>query len=114
MNQEWLEEFQRLYAELIHHMNVGAAEMTARLMEGHLPLDIGILGALGQATADAQAVSLETCYRVLGLPRSASLDEVDHRYRTLAKRLHPDVAGPETAHLFQMVHEAYQRIRKGQ
>ena len=114
MDQEWLEEFQRLYIELIRHMNTGATEMTTRLMEGHMPLDFGILGALGQARADAQAQPLEACYRVLGLPPTASLDEVEHRYRELAKRLHPDVAGPETAHLFQMVHEAYRRIWKDQ
>lgn len=33
-------------------------------------------------------------YAVLGLPRDASQDEINHAYRTLMRRYHPDTSGP--------------------
>jgi preprotein translocase subunit Sec63 len=50
-------------------------------------------------------------YRVLGLDRSASDDEVKSRYRRLLHRLHPDTAGVAGSEfLLGMVVEAYRRI----
>ena len=52
-------------------------------------------------------------YRVLGLDRSASDDQIKKRYRELLHRLHPDTSGTEgTAWFFQMVLAAYEKIRK--
>jgi len=51
-------------------------------------------------------------YRILGLERSASEDEVKKRYRELVHVLHPDKSGtPGTALFFQMVTAAYERIK---
>jgi len=51
-------------------------------------------------------------YRILGLERSASEDEVKKRYRELVRVLHPDKSGtPGTALFFQMVTAAYERIK---
>jgi len=51
-------------------------------------------------------------YRVLGLDKSASDDEVKKRYRELLYRLHPDTAGFEgTSFLLQMVLAAYEMIK---
>jgi hypothetical protein len=52
-------------------------------------------------------------YRILGLERSASDDEVKKRYRELLHVLHPDKSGtPGTGHFFQLVMAAYEAIRK--
>ena len=50
-------------------------------------------------------------YRVLGLDRSASDDDVKHRYRELLHKLHPDTAGVDgTETLLQLVMVAYSQI----
>jgi len=52
-------------------------------------------------------------YRILGLERSASEDEVKKRYRELVRVLHPDKSGtPGTALFFQMVTAAYEQIKR--
>jgi len=52
-------------------------------------------------------------YQILGLDKSASDEEVKHRYRELVKRLHPDTAGFEgTTFLLQLVLAAYELIRQ--
>ena len=49
-----------------------------------------------------------THYEVLGLPETASLEEIKKQYRTLARKYHPDVnTGPEAARLFSSLAEAY-------
>ena len=62
---------------------------------------------------------IEECYRILGVPPDASLDEVKQRYRTLAKLYHPDAYGSgvskslskdEAAEHFRKVTEAYKAI----
>ena len=50
-------------------------------------------------------------YRLLGLERTASDDEVKKRYREFLMKLHPDTAGIQgTDFLLQMVMAAYQQI----
>ncbi|MDY6916854.1 MAG: J domain-containing protein [Chloroflexota bacterium] len=62
-------------------------------------------GAAGQSGVDP--------YRILGLDRSASDDEVKHRYRELLLKLHPDTAGVEgTETLLQLVMVAYSQIER--
>jgi DnaJ-class molecular chaperone len=95
LDTEWFKDLNRLYARLAEHLALGVEElMGLALRPGHRP------------------TSLEACYQLLGLTPEASLEEVKRRYRELAMRLHPDVAGPETAYLFQMVTQAYQQIRQ--
>jgi len=52
-------------------------------------------------------------YRVLGLDKSASDEEIKRRYRELLMKLHPDTAGVQgTDFLLQMMIAAYQQIAK--
>lgn len=64
-------------------------------------------GAKGQGQPAADP------YRILGLDRSATDDEVKKRYRELARKLHPDTSGTEgTSMFFQMVQVAFEMIRR--
>ena len=52
-------------------------------------------------------------YRVLGLEKTATDDQVKKRYREMVGKLHPDTAGVKgTEFLFQLVTAAYQQISK--
>lgn len=52
-------------------------------------------------------------YRVLGLEKTATDEEVKKRYRELLMKLHPDTAGVRgTDFLLQMMLMAYQQIAK--
>jgi DnaJ-class molecular chaperone len=52
-------------------------------------------------------------YRILGLDRSASDEEVKKRYHELLRKLHPDTSGVQgTEFLFQTVMAAFQLIAK--
>ncbi|MDO4613863.1 MAG: molecular chaperone DnaJ [Actinomycetaceae bacterium] len=49
-------------------------------------------------------------YEVLGVSRDASQDDIKKAYRKLARKLHPDVAGPGSEEAFKEVSVAYQTL----
>ncbi len=51
-------------------------------------------------------------YRVLGVPPGAPMEEVKAAYRRLAKRHHPDAAGPDQLARFLTVQAAYETIAR--
>lgn len=51
-------------------------------------------------------------YKVLGLEKTASNNEIKQRYREIMNKLHPDKAGQEMAFLAALVNVAYQTICK--
>lgn len=113
MDENWFAEFNRLYNQLTEHVSKGVEKAVLSLMSD-LPLgpvSQAFLGKLGQV-GPPRDMPLDDCYRMLGLEPTASGEDVEHRYRELVKRLHPDAAGAETAHLFQMVTLAYHEISK--
>jgi curved DNA-binding protein len=51
-------------------------------------------------------------YKILGVPRSASADEVKRAYRKLARKFHPDVSKEKNAEArFKEVQEAYEVLK---
>jgi len=84
-------------------------EMLADMMKqmgGMSGMDFGRLsGMVGQKPGfDA--------YKILGLDKSASDEEVKKRYNELLKKLHPDTSGVQgTEFLFQMVMAAFEMIK---
>lgn len=53
-------------------------------------------------------------YDVLGVPESASQDEVQEAYRRLAKAYHPDRSGDDTAARFRAVQEAWEVLGRAE
>lgn len=47
-------------------------------------------------------------YKVLGISKDASQDEIKKAFKSLALKYHPDKNGEKTADDFKMIHEAYQ------
>jgi DnaJ-domain-containing protein 1 len=105
------EELGRMSQQLVQ--GVLTPDMVASVMcimqgaMGTIGFDMGkISGMLGQQPGVDP-------YRVLGLERSASDEEVKKRYRELVHVLHPDKSGtPGTVTFFQMVQAAFQSISK--
>jgi DnaJ-domain-containing protein 1 len=51
-------------------------------------------------------------YQVLGLDKSATDEEVKHRYREMMGKLHPDKAGQEMTFLATLINTAYEMIKR--
>jgi DnaJ domain len=58
-------------------------------------------------------MQLSECYRLLGLPRNASPEDVKLAYRRMARKYHPDVNqdDPTAGDKFRLVQEAYQILK---
>lgn len=58
-------------------------------------------------------MQLSECYRLLGLPRNASPEDIKLAYRRMARKYHPDVnqGDPTAVDKFRLVQEAYQILK---
>lgn len=58
-----------------------------------------------------QRLTVEDCYRVLGLQTGDNKDAVKKRFKLLARKIHPDKnANEQAADLFRVVKDAYDTI----
>ena len=107
--QEALRETQQKLAGVITQM---IYDLLGNLLKGgfddpviKLMLDSMRMGELPQS-----GIAFDP-YRVLGLDKSATDDEVKSRYRQFLRKLHPDTAGVKgTEYLVQVVNVAYAQI----
>ncbi|MBA7678708.1 Chaperone protein DnaJ [subsurface metagenome] len=66
----------------------------------------------GEKTAPGQPnMPLADAYAVLGLPQTATLEEVKRNYKRLAVVFHPDKGGYDEA--MKLLNRAYERIKGG-
>jgi len=71
-----------------------------------------LFGLFGQVMGPSSPSEAFDPYKILGLDRSASDEEIERRYKELVRRLHPDTAGVKgTEFLFQLVKTAYDLIK---
>ena len=68
----------------------------------------------GEQAAPQQKPSmpLADAYAVLGLPQTATLEEVKRNYRNLARLFHPDVPGGYEEAM-KLLNDAYKEVMKG-
>lgn len=70
----------------------------------HAKSKLGANALLAMSTVASVSVDY---YKVLGVSRLASSEEIKAGFREAAKRYHPDVHGDATLELFKKVNEAY-------
>ena len=58
------------------------------------------------------SVQYKDYYEILGVPRTASADEIRKAYRKLAKKYHPDVSKEKDADVrYREINEAYEVLK---
>ena len=68
---------------------------------------------IGQATAGVErAARAVDPYAILGIPSSASLEDVERRYRQLSNVYHPDKEGGYEGAM-KLLNNAYEAIKRG-
>ena len=102
-----LDDMQRLFTRRMNETAKGVLDPMLQSMLKSMGIDMSQLRGMvsGQTAVDP--------YRIMGLDRSASDEEVKKRYHELLRKLHPDTAGVAgTEFLFQMVMAAFEMIKR--
>jgi len=106
ISQRWLEAVQEEVQQWVDSLMAGYNPTNLMSFIESMGLD------LSQAAGRFSQQPGFDPYRVLGLDKSASDDEVKKRYRELMNKLHPDRVGQEFEFLAAIVNLAYQTICK--
>jgi len=117
MNED-LEEINKRMQDILGDLQQWAGKvLKTRCREAIDPVLQSMLRTMGVDFAQLKGMAAgETAlepYRIMGLNRSASDDEIKKRYKELMHILHPDKSGTHaTVHLFHAVTAAYEAIRE--
>ena len=65
-----------------------------------------------ESEEDSYSVNDEKYYKLLGLPITATSEEIKERFRELALKYHPDKNNNQTEEKFKKIFAAYEIIRK--
>ena len=126
MENPFAKVMQRGFQAMAEALQEELGRMSQQLIQGVLTPDMlasvmgmmqGTLGTIGFDIGKmpgmmGQQLGVDP-YRVMGLERSASDEEIKKRYRELLHILHPDKSStPGTGLFFQMVTAAFEAIRR--
>ena len=118
MNEERLRRIQQLLDCMQGEMQAALRGYLNDAMAGtfdpaHFMRFIGGLNFDPSRFAKTGRQSAFDAYKILGLDKSASDEEVKKRYKQLLRNLHPDTGGTEgTTFLLEMVMAAYETIKR--
>ena len=110
--------------QLLHFL-FGVSEADGRVHPEEVRVIEEISGYLGITTADMESIrnmfyeDVDSAYRILGIDKSASDDEVKKSYRRMANKYHPDKVSylgedirKAAGEKFRKVKDAYDKIKK--
>jgi len=107
------------------HLLYGVAQADGRIHESELKLLEQIGYYLGLSSSDQQTLKnmfvqiTDSAYKILGISRNSTIDEIKKAYRKLATKYHPDKVSylgedfrKDAEEKFQKINEAYEKIKK--
>jgi DnaJ like chaperone protein len=110
--------------QLLHFL-FGIAKADTHVTENEIRQIYTISGYLGISSKDFESIkamfynSRDNAYKILEIPKTATIDEIKAAYRKMAKKYHPDKVihlGEEhqkgAAEKFRQVQEAYEQLQK--
>lgn len=125
MYQQMFEDLEKLNQKRITDFQEEMSKWTQELLEDAfdparmmafirgLGIDMGqfsqMFGGMAQAGTMPQGFDP---YRILGLDKSATDEEVKQAYRKVMSKVHPDKAGPELTFMATIANAAYEIIKR--
>jgi len=114
LRQRWLTDFQEETSNWTQDLLKDTLDPTKMMqfLRG-VGIDMGQFSQMFGGMAGSGTMQGFDPYRVLGLDKSATDEEVKQAYRELVNQYHPDKSGtPKTKFAFQMVVVAYEMIKR--
>jgi DnaJ like chaperone protein len=107
------------------HLLYGVAQADGKIHDSEMKLLDQIGYYFGLSSADQQSIKnmfvqvTDSAYKILGVTRNSSIDEIKKAYRALAVKYHPDKVSylgedfrKDAEEKFQKINEAYEKIKK--
>ncbi|MBA7506511.1 Co-chaperone protein DjlA [subsurface metagenome] len=114
ISQRWMEALQEELQGWLNALMKDALD-PAKMMKflRGMGIDLSQLNQMfGQAAQTGTMPQGFDAYKILGLDKSASDEEVKQAYRKVMSRVHPDKAGPELTFMATMANAAYAMIKR--